>query len=89
MKGQLKMTENKERDTRFLGFAKLLWADIIQSPKWPIFYLTDEEIEHAEQLIAQHAYDLVAYNLKHLWLDVKYDSDYLQELMQDTSDLTE
>lgn len=60
------MTDN-ERDTKFLGFAKLLWKELetsISEDGQFLYYFDGIQVEAATLVIAQRAYDLAMHTLK-------------------------
>lgn len=62
-----------ERDTKFLGFAKLLWPEISHNLRFFDFGFSAEQQasidERIQEIIAQRAYDLVAHTLHEAGVD--------------------
>jgi hypothetical protein len=77
-----------ERDTHFQGFARLLWTAIVQSPEWPYISLSEEEIQQAETVIAQRAYDFAKHVL-HSFEPFDFDTETRDDLLDRVPDLTE
>jgi hypothetical protein len=76
-----------DRDTKFSGFAKLLWREMLdlkgyidESDSW---IYGDNESPEYEQIIAQRAYDLVAHTLKHTPMAQDWtETDWIPDLTQ-------
>jgi hypothetical protein len=87
------MSMSTERDTHFQGFARLLWTAIVQSPEWPYISLSEEEIQQAENIIAQRAYDFAKHVLDEtteydLWI-FKQSDEGLENIVPDLTEWPE
>ena len=78
-----------ERDTHFVGFAKLLVEDLLGGPG---YIEVTEPYEEVYKIIAQRAYDLVEHTLKavpHLTAQHRYDVQTVEEITPYVPDLTQ
>jgi hypothetical protein len=76
-----------ERDTHFVGFARLLMKDLLwDSGGFSFNVPVGEAIEKCKVVIAQRAYDLVEHALENTSL---YDLDSYEEQIKPIPDMTE